>query len=118
MQVTRRVTTRAGTRTPTRYALTSLPADQATPTKPLKLVRSHWRNANKLHWVRDVAFDEDRCTVRSGNAHRALATVRNGVVGYLHARKEPNIAAALRRCAGRPRAALKAVTQPLRRRTR
>jgi hypothetical protein len=93
-------------------------ASRSYPAKLLKLVRSHWRIANRLHWVQDATFDEDRCTVRSGNAPRALATVRNGVIGYLHARQEPNVAAALRRCAGRPRAALKAVTQPLRRGTK
>lgn len=32
---------------------------------------------NKVHWVRDVVFDEDRSPIRTGNGPRAMATLRN-----------------------------------------
>jgi len=39
------------------------------------LARSHWAIENRLHHVRDVTFNEDRCRVRAGA--RPLATLRN-----------------------------------------
>jgi hypothetical protein len=48
------------------------------------------------HYVRDVVFGED--SSRTGRAHRAMAAVRNAVIGALHLRKIPNIAAQLRAC--------------------
>ena len=40
-------------------------------------LRQHWGIENRVHWVRDVTFDEDRCTVRTGAGPQVLATVRN-----------------------------------------
>jgi predicted transposase YbfD/YdcC len=31
---------------------------------------------NKLHWVRDVTYQEDKSLVRTGNAPRVMATLR------------------------------------------
>ena len=30
------------------------------------IVRAHWSIENRLHWVLDVAFDEDQCRLRTG----------------------------------------------------
>jgi predicted transposase YbfD/YdcC len=38
---------------------------------------------NKLHWVRDVVFDEDRSTVRTANAPRVMATLRSTAISLL-----------------------------------
>jgi predicted transposase YbfD/YdcC len=38
-------------------------------------VRSHWHIENKLHWVRDVPYLEDKPLVRTGNAPRVLASL-------------------------------------------
>jgi len=32
---------------------------------------------NGLHWIRDVAFAEDHCQVRTGHGPRVMATFRN-----------------------------------------
>ena len=42
----------------------------------LQAVRKHWLVENQLHWVLDVAFDEDRCRARKDNAAKNLATTR------------------------------------------
>jgi len=42
-----------------------------------KRVRAHWRVENKLHWVLDVAFREDECRKRAGNAAENFAMVRH-----------------------------------------
>lgn len=33
-----------------------------------KAIRLHWAIENRLHWVKDVVFHEDRSTIRLGNA--------------------------------------------------
>lgn len=62
----------------TAYIITSLTADEAGPERLLKLSRDHWAIENRLHYVRDVSFNEDRCRVRAGA--RPLAAIRNLVL--------------------------------------
>lgn len=88
------------------YAVTSLPAHAATPQHLLALWRGHWGIENRVHWVRDVTFDEDRCQVRTGAAPQALAALRNLTISLMRLAKHRNIAAALRRYAAHPAEAL------------
>ena len=48
------------------YAISSLPATDADARRLLSLSRGHWGIENRLHWVRDVTFDEDRSQMRTG----------------------------------------------------
>jgi predicted transposase YbfD/YdcC len=50
-----------------------------------------------VHHLRDTTFAEDACQVRTGNAPRAMASLRNLAIGILRAHGHRNIAAALRR---------------------
>ena len=68
----------------TAYIITSLTAAEAGPERLLALSRGHWAIENRLHYVRDVSFGEDRCRVRSGA--RALAVIRNLVLHLIRAR--------------------------------
>ena len=43
------------------WSLTSLGAERAGPEELLALVRNHWHIENRLHYVRDFTYDEDRC---------------------------------------------------------
>jgi predicted transposase YbfD/YdcC len=61
----------------------SLSAKQA-----LAAVRSHWGIENELHWVLDVAFREDECRVRAGNAAANFSAVRQLALGLLKQRTE------------------------------
>ena len=63
------------------YLITSLPVAEASPERLLALNRAHWEIENKLHHVRDVSMDEDRCRVRKGA--RALSGVRNAALGII-----------------------------------
>ena len=62
------------------YAISSLPATDADARRLLSLSRGHWGIENRLHWVRDVTFDEDRSQVRTGAAPQVLAGLRNLVI--------------------------------------
>ncbi|TAM66248.1 MAG: ISAs1 family transposase [Microbacteriaceae bacterium] len=59
------------------YAITSLSPEQASPAELAALIRGHWGIENRLHWVRDVTFDEDRSQIRTGHGPRLMAAVRN-----------------------------------------
>jgi len=84
------------------YAICSLPAEQAPPRQLAAWIRGHWTIENKLHHVRDVTFDEDRSTVRSGHGPQVMATLRNTVISLCHRAGHSNIARACRRLAADP----------------
>lgn len=67
--------------------------------KLLRLVRGHWTIENRLHWVRDVTFDEDRSQVRRKNGPRVMATLRNVAISVLRLAGARYIAKATRWCA-------------------
>jgi hypothetical protein len=51
---------------------------------------------NKLHWVRDVTYDEDRSQIRTGTGAHVMAVLRNAAIGALRLAGVTNIAAANR----------------------
>jgi len=106
------VTKRAVVTQETHYLITSLAPDVANPQRLLTLLRGHWEIENRLHWVRDVTFDEDRCQVRTGAAPQVMAALRNTAIALLRCLGATNIAAALRTYAGHPDRALALVTDP------
>jgi len=81
------------------FALTSLALERTTPAQLLDISRGHWSIENRVHWVRDVTFDEDRSQVRKGAAAHAMASLRNIAIALLRLAGAKNIAAALRHCA-------------------
>jgi predicted transposase YbfD/YdcC len=89
------------------YAITSLSPEKASPQQLLELNRGHWSIENQLHYVRDVAFGEDRSQIRSGNAPQVMATLRNLVIGIFRWLSITNISQELRRLAAKPHLALR-----------
>jgi predicted transposase YbfD/YdcC len=51
----------------------------------LKAIRGHWGIENSLHWVLDVAFDEDRSRVRKDHSPENFALLRRMAVSLLKA---------------------------------
>lgn len=104
LRVERRVTEKGTgeTRRESAYAITSLAPAVVTPAQLLRLWREHWHIENKLHWIRDVTFDEGRSTVRRGDIPQVMAALRNAIIGLHHAQGATNIAAACRRYQAAP----------------
>ena len=105
-RVERTVTCKGKTREETAYAVTSLPPESASPKQLLELWRGHWGIENRLHWVRDVTMDEDRCQVRTGAGPQVMAAFRNVTISLLRLAGKANVAAAFRRYAAHPAEAL------------
>ncbi len=81
------------------YGLTSLSRGKAGPARLLALNRTHWGIENGLHWIRDWAFDEDRCRIRRGQGAHVMASLRNLAISLLRLGGASQIAPALRACA-------------------
>lgn len=93
----RRTVTRGGRRSvEVVYLVTSMPLVSAAPLQVAAWVRGHWASENRLHWVRDVTFDEDRSVVRTGTGPQVMATIRKTIVSVLRLAGHDNVAAALR----------------------
>lgn len=67
-----------------RYFITSLSPDAA---ETLRVVRTHWRVENSLHWSLDISFREDESRVRIGHAGQNLALVRKLALNLLRREK-------------------------------
>jgi predicted transposase YbfD/YdcC len=78
------------------YAITDLPAEQASAAEIAAWARGHWTVENTVHWVRDVVFGEDKSQVRTRNTPAALAAVRDLIRGALTLAGYVNIAAGRR----------------------
>lgn len=58
------------------YYLTSL---DETPEKLMKYARNHWK-IESMHWILDVNFKEDECSVKSENTQQILNSIRKTVI--------------------------------------
>jgi predicted transposase YbfD/YdcC len=59
------------------YYLSSLPPKSE---RIAKLIRGHWQVENRLHWVKDVIFDEDKSPQKAGNAPINLSIMKTWVL--------------------------------------
>ena len=64
----------------TRYYISSLPNNAELFGQS---VRSHWGIENSLHWILDVALNEDNCRIRKDNAPENFALMRRLGVNLL-----------------------------------
>ena len=104
------------TSTEVSYALTSLTAEQATPAQLAALIRNHWHIENRLHYVRDFTYDEDRCRVWVRDLPRNLACLTNAAISIIRCQSGFRwVPQANRHYAARPQEALDLLLAPPRR---
>jgi predicted transposase YbfD/YdcC len=84
------------------YVVTSLDTTDASHNQIANWLRGHWAIENRVHWVRDTAFDEDRHQARTGTGPQVLATPRNTAISLLRLGGHTGIAQALRRNSRNP----------------
>jgi predicted transposase YbfD/YdcC len=63
-----------------RYYISSLPAKACLLNQQ---IRAHWGIENGLHWVLDIAFDEDDCRIRTGDGAQNFAILRRIALNLL-----------------------------------
>jgi predicted transposase YbfD/YdcC len=102
----RRTVTKNGNKTVEVVYLITSDRD-ADPAALAAWVRSHWEIENRLHWVRDVTYQEDKSLVRTGNAPRVMASLRSLAISLLRLDGHTNIAAANRHHARDPQRTLR-----------
>jgi predicted transposase YbfD/YdcC len=69
-----------------RYHLASITGAE----RVLWAVRSHWGIENELHWILDIAFEEDRCRVRKDHGPENFALLRHMALNLLKQEKTCN----------------------------
>ncbi len=84
------------------YAITDLDCGDIDPVQLADALRAHWVIENRLHWVRDVTFDEDRSAVRTGHGPAVMATLRNLAISIHRRSGATNIARACRHASRHP----------------
>ncbi|BAY14058.1 transposase ISAs1 family protein (plasmid) [Calothrix sp. NIES-2098] len=72
----------------TRYFISSL---EDNAQKFANSIRSHWGIENSLHWVLDVALNEDNCRIRKDNAPQNFAVLRHIAVNLLGKEKRVKV---------------------------
>jgi len=87
--------------TVTVYAITNLGAAEASPADLADWLRGHWA-IEVLHHIRDTTYGEDASRIRTGQAPRVMATLRNTAISLLRLAGITAIAAALRRNSRNP----------------
>jgi hypothetical protein len=69
-----------------RYFATSLTVAQAVPARLLELFRGHWSIENRLHYIQDDSFGEDRHVLHSRQRGRVWALLRRLALNLLRGR--------------------------------
>ena len=61
------------------------------------MVRAHWSIENNLHWVLDIAFDEDSNRIRKGHSAANLAVIRHIALNLIKAEKTSKVGIKIKR---------------------
>ncbi len=114
VQVRRTRTVKGRKRVEVVYLVCSLPMTDAQPEAVAAWVRGHWGIENRLHWIRDVVFDEDRHQLSTRNGPEIMAALRNLAISLIRLVLGPgvSIASTARSLSRRPKRAISLLTQP------
>jgi predicted transposase YbfD/YdcC len=88
------------------FGVTSLSAEQASPSQLLQMIRSYWQIENHLHYPRDVTLREDQTRFKSRSAAHIMAIINNLTLALIATAAFPFVPAARRFFAAFPDRAL------------
>jgi len=88
------------------YGITSLSAQQASPSQLLQMLRSYWQIENGLHYPRDVTLHEDQTRFKKHAAAHNMATINNLLLALIANSDFPFVPSARRYFAAHPDQAL------------
>ncbi|MDO4899300.1 ISAs1 family transposase [Actinomyces sp.] len=97
------------------YLICSVPMQDAQPEQMAAWTRGHWGIENRVRWIRDVTYDEDRHQLRAGSGPQVMATLRNlaiSLIRTIYHDPTTSIASANRVMTRRPAKAIKLLTTP------
>ena len=94
------------TRQETIYGVTSLSAEQASPSQLLSMLRSYWRIENSLHYPRDVTLHEDQTRFKKHTAAHNMTIINNLTLSLIARSGFPFVPSARRFFAAHPHNAL------------
>lgn len=72
----------------TRYYISSLKGDAK---RFLQVIREHWGIENSVHWVLDMAFNEDQSRLHKDNGPQNLAVIRHIALNLLRQEKSAKV---------------------------
>jgi predicted transposase YbfD/YdcC len=78
------------------YGITSRPASEASPERLLQVNRGHWTIENRIHYVIDWNFDEDRSRIRTGYGPENVSRLRRFAVCLIQSKRGRKVAETLR----------------------
>ena len=82
---TREVLKKKNASTETTYLITNLSFEEADAAHILKLKTDYWAIENKVHYVADFVFGEDRSTIRAKNGPRIMSALRAFAMNVMRA---------------------------------
>jgi predicted transposase YbfD/YdcC len=71
-----------------RFYISSLPADAEMICQ---IARRHWGIENKLHWVLDVTFNEDKSCIRNNNATENVDIMRKWALNIINSCRKKDV---------------------------
>lgn len=99
LQLRRTITSHGKSSVEVVYLICSRSMTQAPPATVAAWIRGHWGIEDRLHYVRDVTFNEDDSRVRTGSGAEVMAALRNLAISLLRLAGWDNIAQATRHIA-------------------
>jgi len=66
----------------------------------LKGIRAHWGIENRLHYIKDVSFNEDSSKIKSGNSAGIFSLIRNLAINIARLNNAKGVKSFIRQCAG------------------
>ena len=95
------------------YPVCSLPMTDTQPETITAWIQGHWGIETRLHWIKDMVFDQDHHQLRTTNSPEIMATLRNLAISLIRLAHgiQTAIASTTRSLSRQPKRAIKLLTQ-------